>query len=274
MSKQQYSGNNMIKIIEKKFQSYYRYNSIFFKENTIFTYPNQISPLINFKDGLDSFGEKIQDVFLFQNKLFVQVGKSEQTNLIDCPAKFFLRGLINDEVNIMLQAIQWLTWHKETNHCSKCGNSITLVKNASEKKCYSCNLSFFPSLSPAIMVLVKKENKILLARSSHFKAGMYSALAGFVDIGETAEYAAHREVQEEVGLKITSLKYFGSQSWPFPSSFMIAFTAEYLDGEIIMDPNEIEDAQWFDCNKLPELPLMHSISRKLIDATVAQLQAS
>lgn len=264
----------MRKIIEKEFKSYYRHNAMFFNENTIFTYPNQTSPLINFKEGLDCFVEQIQDVFLFQDKLFVQVGESETANLIGCSAKTFLRGLISDEVNMMIQAIQWLTWNKGNNYCSKCGNSITLVQNASEKKCYSCNLSFFPSLSPAVMVLVKKENKILLARSSHFKAGMYSALAGFVDIGETAEYAAHREVQEEVGLKITSLKYFGSQSWSFPGSFMIAFTAEHLDGEIIMDPNEIEDAQWFDCNKLPELPPMPSISRRLIDATIAQCQAN
>lgn len=166
----------------------------------------------------------------------------------------------------MLQAIQWLTWSKRNNYCSKCGNSIALVQNASEKKCHSCNSSFFPSLSPAVMILIKKENKILLARSPHFRKGMYSALAGFVDIGETAEYAAHREVQEEVGLKIKSLKYFGSQSWPFPSSFMIAFTAEYLDGEIIMERNEIEDAQWFDLNQLPDLPPMPSISRRLINS--------
>ena len=105
----------------------------------------------------------------------------------------------------------------------------------------------------------------------HFRKGVYSALAGFVDIGETAEYAAHREVQEEVGLKIKSLKYFGSQSWPFPSSFMIAFTADHLDGEIIMEPNEIEDAQWFGLNQLPDLPPMPSISRQLINSVLFDL---
>jgi NAD+ diphosphatase len=256
----------MRKIIEKEFKSYYEQNAMFFNRNTIFTYPNQTSPLINFKAGLDCFVGQIQEVFLFQNRLFVEVAEPEHANLISYSAKIFLRGLINDEVNIMLQAIQWLTWNKRNNYCSKCGNSIALVQNVSEKKCHSCNLSFFPSLSPAVMVLVKKENKILLARSPHFRAGMYSALAGFVDIGETAEYAAHREVQEEVGLKITSLKYFGSQSWPFPSSFMIAFTAEYLDGKIIMEPNEIEDAKWFDVNQLPDLPSMPSISRRLINS--------
>ena len=121
------------------------------------------------------------------------------------------------------------------------------------------------------LVTNAKENKILLARSPHFRKGMYSALAGFVDIGETAECAAHREVQEEVGLKIKSLKYFGSQSWPFPSSFMIAFTAEYLSGEIIIDPNEIEDAKWFDAHNITNLPDMPSISRRLIDSILLDL---
>lgn len=265
----------MRKIIEKDFKSYHRKNSVFFSENTIFTYPNRKTPFINFKDGLDCFVGQVQEAFIFQNMLFVELDAPEQrSDLTSYSAKAFLRGIINDEVNIMLRAIQWLTWNKRNNYCSKCGNSITLVQNACEKRCHTCNLSFFPSLSPAVMVLVKKENKILLARSSHFRAGMYSALAGFVDIGETAEYTAHREVQEEVGLKIKSLKYFGSQSWPFPSSFMIAFTAEYLDGEIIMEPNEIEDAKWFDCNKLPELPAMPSISRMLINATIDQLQTN
>jgi NAD+ diphosphatase len=140
-----------------------------------------------------------------------------------------------------------------------------------EKKCKACDLSFLPNLSPAIMVLLKRENEILLARSPHFRQGMYSALAGFIDLGETAECAVHREVQEEVGLKVKSLQYFGSQSWPFPNSFMIAFTAEYLSGEIIMEPNEIEDAKWFNIHNIPDLPSMPSISRRLIDSVLLDL---
>lgn len=262
----------MEKIIAENFKSHYAKNAIFFSANTIFTYPHKKTPFMNFKDGLDYFCHQVQEVFLFRNMLFAELNAAQHhPDLASCPSKVFLQEVCNNEINIMLGAIQWLTWNKRNNHCSKCGNPIIFVQSAAEKRCHICNLSFFPSLSPAVMILVKKENKLLLARSPHFTKGIYSALAGFIDIGETAEYAAHREVQEEVGLKIKSLQYFGSQSWPFPSSFMIAFTAEYLDGQIVMEPNEIEDAQWFDVNNLPNLPPVPSISRMLINATKKEL---
>lgn len=263
----------MKKILIKDFTFYYKHSAIFFNEAKIIVYPNKNTPFMNFKDGLDHFGTKVQEVFLDKNLLFVELDQVNDTcNLDIYSSKVFLREMVDDNINHMLKAIQWLTWTKKNRYCSKCGNVIDIVQNVLEKKCDFCNLSFYPNLSPAVMILLKRENQILLARSPHFRKGMYSALAGFVDIGETAENAAHREVQEEVGLKIKSLEYFGSQSWPFPNSFMIAFTAEYLDGEIIMEPNEIEDAKWFDLNHLPDLPSMPSISRKLIDATVEKLK--
>ena len=116
------------------------------------------------------------------------------------------------------------------------------------------------------MVLIKRDDRILLARSPHFRPGMYSAIAGFVEIGESAETAVHREVMEEVGINIRDLTYFGSQSWPFPASFMIAFTAHYAGGEILIDRSEIEDAKWFSVHDLPDLPLPPTIVRSLIDS--------
>lgn len=263
------SGNNMRRVIEKDFKSYYRNNAIFFCEEYIFTYPNKKTPLINFKNGLDFCKDKILDVFLYKNILFVELVSPDHIPLSYFPTKAFLQNVVADEANIIFQAVQWLTWHKKHKFCCKCGNPITILQDAAEKKCHACNLSFYPSLSPAVMVLVKKDSKVLLARSPYFRDKMYSALAGFIDIGETAEQAVHREVREEVGIKITGLKYFGSQSWPFPSSFMIAYTALYLAGDINIDNNEIEDAQWFDCNQLPDLPSMPSISRMLINAAIS-----
>lgn len=120
------------------------------------------------------------------------------------------------------------------------------------------------------MVLIQREHEILLARSKHFEEGMYSALAGFIDLGETAEVAVHREVKEEVGLEISDLVYFGTQPWPFPDSFMIAFKANYLSGDLKMDPEEIEDAQWFSPKHLPKLPSKASIARALIDSFIVK----
>ena len=125
------------------------------------------------------------------------------------------------------------------------------------------------------MVMIQRGEEFLLARSPHFIPGMYSALAGFSEPGETLEETLHREVYEEVGIKVKNIRYFASQPWPFPHSLMIAFHADYESGEITIDPNEIEDAQWCHVNKLPKrLPSEISISRKLINATLKQLEQS
>ena len=116
------------------------------------------------------------------------------------------------------------------------------------------------------MVLIQREREILLARSSYFRPGVYSTLAGFIEIGESAEDTIHREVYEEVGLKVTDVEYFGSQTWPFPHSFMIAFKAKYLSGKIEYNDGEIEDAKWFNLDNLPELPYQSSIAWSLINS--------
>ena len=137
-------------------------------------------------------------------------------------------------------------------------------------QCPSCGLLAYPRISPAVMVLVRDGDKLLLARSPHFKPGVFSALAGFVEPGETLEECAAREVREEVGIEITGLRYFHSQPWPFPNSLMVAFFADYAGGTIIPQPGEIEAAEWFTPGALPILPDPISISRKLIDAALQQ----
>jgi NAD+ diphosphatase len=123
----------------------------------------------------------------------------------------------------------------------------------------------YPRLSPAIIVAVLKNNQILLARNKRFKLPFYSVLAGFVEPGETLEECVQREIREEVGIMTKNIRYFGSQPWPFPNSLMIAFVADYADGEITIDGSEIIDAAWFSKGELPQIPPTISIARQLID---------
>ena len=171
------------------------------------------------------------------------------------------------------RAVQILAWDRSHQYCGACATPTVLKPNERARECPQCKLVSYPRLAPAVMVLLRRDDQILLARSPHFPPGMYSALAGFVDPGESLEQTIVREVQEEVGLRVTNVRYFASQPWPFPHSLMIAFTADYLDGVVTPDPGEIEDAQWFDLNNLPRLPSKISISRRLIDSVIATMRA-
>ena len=164
------------------------------------------------------------------------------------------------------RATQLLDWQKNHRFCGQCGTPTTMQCGELAMACPACGLLVYPRLSPAVMVLVRRSDQLLLARSPRFKPGVYSALAGFVEPGESVEECAIREVREEVGIEITNLRYFDSQPWPFPNSLMLAFFADYAGGTIRPDPEEIEAADWFPLDKLPTLPEPISISRRLIDA--------
>ena len=170
------------------------------------------------------------------------------------------------------RATQLLDWQKHHRYCGQCGTPTVKKTGELSMQCPSCGLLAYPRISPAVMVLVRDGDKLLLARSSHFKAGVFSALAGFVEPGETLEECAVREVREEVGVEITNLRYFHSQPWPFPNSLMVAFFADYAGGTITPDPNEIESADWFSLDALPVLPEPISISRRLIDAALERAE--
>lgn len=163
------------------------------------------------------------------------------------------------------RAIQIIDWERTHKFCGRCGTKTVTMENERAKQCPACKLVNFPRLSPAIIVRVNRGPEILLARAPHWPPGRYSVLAGFVEPGETLEQTVEREIFEEVGIQVKNICYFGSQSWPFPNSLMIAFTAEYAGGEITPDRAEIEDAQWFTRDNLPKLSPRMSISRWLID---------
>lgn len=156
-------------------------------------------------------------------------------------------------------------WDMNTQFCGVCGAPMKMATDIS-KKCTECGKQVWPSLATAIIVLIKKDNQVLLVHARNFKGNFDSLVAGFVETGENLEEAVHREVIEETGLTIKNLKYFGSQPWPYPSGLMIGFSAEYVDGEIHLQKEELSRGKWFTKENLPILPEKLSIARKLIDA--------
>ena len=187
-----------------------------------------------------------------------------------------LFGSIDDALFALAgRAFQIVDWDRSHLFCGRCGTPTQIKHHERARECPNCGQVHYPRIAPAIMALVRRGREFLLARSPHFAPGMYSALAGFVEPGETLEQTLVREVREEVGIEVANVRYFASQPWPFPHSLMIAFNADYAGGEITPDPGEIEAAEWFTPERLPQaLPSKISISRRLIDATLAELGAS
>lgn len=177
----------------------------------------------------------------------------------------------NEIVAIAGRASQLIRWDQTHQFCGVCATPTQREAHERSRKCPACGHTAYPRISPAMMCLVTRGNEILLARNVSFPQGRYSALAGFLEVGESIEDAVHREVFEEVGIRVHNLQYFDSQAWPFPDSLMIAFTAEYLSGELQPNGIEIAEADWFDHTRLPQLPPRLSISRALIDGTLARL---
>jgi NAD+ diphosphatase len=166
---------------------------------------------------------------------------------------------------IALLGIHLLQWEKNCQYCSKCRGLLKNRDDMRAKECANCSRLEFPRLSPAIIVLVEKEDTLLLARSTRFPGSFFSVLAGFVEPGESLEEAVYREVEEETGIRVKDVAYFGSQPWPFPDSLMIGFTARYDSGKIRVDGEEIAEAGWYRAESLPEIPGKLSIARQLID---------
>ena len=163
------------------------------------------------------------------------------------------------------RAVQIVEWDRTHQYCGRCGSKTFTKDNERAKACPECKLMNFPRLSPAVIMAVEKGNELLLARSAHFPKGMFSVLAGFVEPGETIEECVVREVKEEVGVTVGNVRYVASQPWPFPNSLMLGFTADYIEGDLNLDPVEIAEAGWFTADALPSIPGRISIARRLID---------
>ncbi|TGA70673.1 NAD(+) diphosphatase [Aliivibrio fischeri] len=170
------------------------------------------------------------------------------------------------------KAIQYGFMAREFRFCPQCGGRTQLNHNQIAMQCNDCRKLHYPRIFPSIIVAVRRDDKILLAQHQRHKGGLFTVLAGFVEVGETLEMAVSREVFEETGIKIKNIRYVGSQPWAFPSSLMMGYMADYESGEIKVDKSELIKAGWYDKNVLPELAPKGTIARALIEATLNEIQ--
>jgi NAD+ diphosphatase len=184
----------------------------------------------------------------------------------------FLEILSESEFQTAGRALQILRWHVDHQFCGRCGKPTVQHLQDLAKSCVTCEIDFYPRLSPCIITLVTRGDECLLAWHKRSKTEKYSCLAGFIEIGESPEQTLVREVMEEVGLSVNNARYVESQPWPFPGQLMLGYFADYACGEITVDQNEIQVAKWFRYDQLPAVPPATTISGRLINAFVQARQ--
>ena len=179
-----------------------------------------------------------------------------------------LFGVMDEDLlGVAARGAQIAEWARTHRFCGACATPMAQLAGERCMGCPACGMLAYPRISPAMMVMIRKGDQVLMALHTRSAVQRYIPLAGFLEAGESIEEAVHREVFEEVGLRVHNLQYFASQSWPFPHSLMIAFTADYLDGEIRVDTDEIAEARWFGPgDDWPERVPHVSISSMLVDA--------
>lgn len=221
---------------------------------------------------------ELEQQLLFSQQHHIGTYKNQACYVVDIPKNMvipkgmqlislrqFISYIDKELFMIAARAFQLLQWDKNHQYCGHCATPMKTNYQERVKRCPHCKLVNYPRISPAVIMRITDGDKILLSRSPHFVEGLYSVQAGFVEIGESLEQTVEREIKEETNLQIKNIRYFGSQPWPFPNSLMLAFTAEYAGGELKIDPKELEDAAWYDCNHLPILPTQQSIARQMIN---------
>ena len=156
-----------------------------------------------------------------------------------------LTNLDEADAPLFAAAMSLARWHSRHRFCANCGHASEIIRGGWSRSCPSCSAEHFPRVDPVVIMLAEHGGKLLLGRQSHWPEGRYSALAGFVEVGESVEAAVIREVKEEAGIAVSNVRYVASQPWPFPSSLMIACHAEASTAELAIDTTELEDARWF-----------------------------
>ncbi|KAG8435163.1 hypothetical protein GDO86_013202 [Hymenochirus boettgeri] len=204
----------------------------------------------------------------------IDLGSLDKSNLEkDFSGKFtelrkIAMQLTENELPLLAKAQSLLRWHADHQYCSRTGKPTQKNVSGSKRTCHTGGLIYYPQMSPVVIMLVSYKNRCLLARQNSYPAGMYTALSGFCDIGETLEETVRREVAEEVGLDVEFLRYSASQHWPFPnSSLMVACHATVQQEEISLNTAELESARWFTLGELEKALQWKQIPEKEKDGT-------
>jgi NAD+ diphosphatase len=197
------------------------------------------------------------------------------------PAIFSLVAALSaKDAPIFAAALSLARWHSRHRFCANCGSATEVVRGGWSRRCPKCDAEHYPRVDPVVIMLAEHDGKLLLGRQYHYPPGRYSALAGFVELGETIEDAVARELKEEAGIDVADVTYVASQPWPFPSSMMIGCTARSLSTELSVDHGELEDAHWFtrddvrravsgEENAPFQAPPPHAIARTLLERWLA-----
>ena len=156
-----------------------------------------------------------------------------------------IAALHTDDAPLFAAALSLARWHSRHRFCANCGHVTEINRGGWSRRCPACNAEHYPRVDPVVIMLAELEGRVLLGRQPHYPAGRYSALAGFVEVGETLEAAVARELHEETGIRVRSIRYVASQPWPFPSSLMFGCHAEAESAELTIDKTELDDARWF-----------------------------
>ena len=226
------------------------------------------------KKDIQYLTDKAEKTFLFKLNhvscfLIWETVKTDDKRFIYKEISFFRTIQQREIAWISIVGYQLMNWYLQNRYCGKCGSKTVERTDERAISCTHCNTDIYPKISPAIIVAIVSNDKILLARNANFRGNWYSILAGYADIGESLEETVMREVKEEVGLDVKNIRYYKSQPWPFSGSMMIGFFAEADETQPIqIDNKEITEANWYTRENLPNHPTNISIAGEMIDLFV------
>ncbi len=206
------------------------------------------------RDGLPAVGEdgrlewqpaSATDLFLGIQDGQPRFSATEQPHANARAAFDTIGALAEDEAPLFAAALSLAWWHSRHLFCANCGASTEIERGGWSRRCTECSAQHFPRVDPVVIMLAEHDGRLLLGRQPQYPPGRYSALAGFLEPGESIEAAVARELHEEAGIRVTDVAYVASQPWPFPSSLMIGCHARAVGDELTIDRTELDDARWF-----------------------------